>query len=346
LNPLSAVYGRVAGFRREWYARHPEKRRRLDCPVISVGNLVAGGSGKTPVAAAIAEMLCRAGERPAILSRGYARRSSGDEVVVVSDGTRVLEPVERSGDEPQMLARALPAVPVLVAGDRYLAGRLARSRFDSTVLLLDDGFQHLQLARDVDLLIVSPGDLDERMLPAGALREPLPSARAADALLVPAPGDHARRIAEALGVEPVFTVTTTYERPRLIGSGERIDGTADRRVMAVAGIARPGRFVTALGTLGWEVVVQRTFRDHHWFSERDLARVAQVAQSSGASLVITTEKDAARLRNVPASPAWAVLPMRVSIEPEAAFSAWLAGRLASSHSTRGGALASDGVKRR
>ena len=338
MNPLSAVYGRIAGLRRGWYTRHPEKRRRLDRPVISVGNLVAGGSGKTPVVAAIAEMLRRAGERPAILSRGYGRRSSGDDVVVVSDGMRTLEPVERSGDEPQMLARALREVPVLVASDRYRAGRLARNRFDSTVLLLDDGFQHLQLARDVDLLIVASEDLEERMLPAGALREPLASARTADALLVPAAGDASARVAAALGVAPVFTVATTYDAVRLIGSGEAVDQSAHRRVMAVAAIARPGRFVTALRDRGWDVVAQLTFRDHHWFSERDLARVARLAQASGAGIVITTEKDAARLRDVPATPPWAVLPMRVSIEPDAAFSAWLAGRLA--------AAMGDGVERR
>jgi tetraacyldisaccharide 4'-kinase len=346
LNPLSAVYGRVTGLRRGWYARHPEKRRRLDRPVISVGNLVAGGSGKTPVVAAIAEMLRRAGERPAILSRGYGRRSPDGDVVVVSDGTRTLEPVERSGDEPQMLARALRQVPVLVASDRHRAGQLARSRFDSTVLLLDDGFQHLQLARDVDLLIVSPEDLEERMLPAGTLREPLASAQVADALLVPASGDAVARVGAALGVSPVFTVTTTYDEVRLIGSGETVDRSAPRRVMAVAAIARPARFVNALRDRGWDVVSQLTFRDHHWFSERDLARVAEMARTSGAELVITTEKDAARLRDVPATPVWAVLPMHVSIEPGAAFTTWLTGRLVASRAAAGDAPTGDGQGRR
>jgi len=235
---------------------------------------------------------------------------------------------------------------VLVASDRYRAGQLARSRFDSTVLLLDDGFQHLQLSRDVDLLIVSPEDLEERMLPAGALREPLASAQVADALLVPAPGDAVARVGAALGVSPVFTVTTTYDDVRLMGSGETVDQSAHRRVMAVAAIARPGRFVNALRDLGWDVVSQLTFRDHHWFSERDLARVEQLARTSGAGLVITTEKDAARLRDVPPMPPWAVLPIRVSIEPDAAFTTWLSGRLAASRVAADGALRGDSRGRR
>ena len=151
MNPLSAVYGRAARLRRSWYARRPHAQHRLQSPVISVGNLVVGGSGKTPVVAAVARLLLERGHRPSILSRGYARRDERDGVVVVSDGDRMIASVEASGDEPQMLARALPGVPVLVCPDRYLAGRLAETHFASTVHLLDDGFQHLQLARGTDL---------------------------------------------------------------------------------------------------------------------------------------------------------------------------------------------------
>src|SRR5687768_14277849 len=164
-------------WRRAWYARHPEARRRLSSPVISVGNLAVGGSGKTPVVAMLARWLVSRGERPAILTRGYGRRHAADGVLVVSDRDRVIEPVARSGDEPQMLARALAGVPVLVSSNRYLAGRLAEGRFDCTVHLLDDGFQHFALERDVDLLLVSRDDLDDTVLPGGRLREPLEAAR-------------------------------------------------------------------------------------------------------------------------------------------------------------------------
>jgi len=161
-DPLSTAYARVAQLRRAWYAR-PGRRRRLTHPVISVGNLSMGGSGKTPVVAALARLLRQRGERPVILTRGYGRRDKREGVVVVSDGERVLEPVERSGDEPQLLARTLPGVPVLVGADRYLAGVFAARHFAATVSILDDGFQHVQLERDVDLLLVSVDDLNDRV---------------------------------------------------------------------------------------------------------------------------------------------------------------------------------------
>src|SRR5262249_59900634 len=141
------MYGRVTQVRRAWYARRTERRRRLPHPVISVGNLTSGGSGKTPVVAELARMLRDRGERPAILSRGYGRRDHTEGVVVVSDGTKVIEPVGRSGDEPQLLARELSGVPVLVCADRYVAGAFAEQHFGTTVSVLDDGFQHVQLER-------------------------------------------------------------------------------------------------------------------------------------------------------------------------------------------------------
>ena len=181
---LDGLYGRAARFRRAWYGRQPYRTRQLAQPVISVGNLVVGGSGKTPLVSALARLLVAAGERPAILSRGYGRIRAVDGVVVVSDGHDVLVQTSQSGDEPQMLARALPGVPVLVSPDRYLAGCLAERTFGCTVYLLDDGFQHVQLARDIDLLVISRADLNEWLLPWGRLREPLEAAAAADALLV------------------------------------------------------------------------------------------------------------------------------------------------------------------
>jgi tetraacyldisaccharide 4'-kinase len=325
VNPLSAVYGRAARLRRSWYAKRPHAQRRLERPVISVGNLVVGGSGKTPVVASLARVLLERGHRPAILSRGYARRDDSDGVVVVSDGARVIAPVEASGDEPQMLARALTGVPVLVCPDRYLAGRLAESHFAATVHILDDGFQHLQLARDVDLLIVSPRDLDDRVLPAGRLREPADAARVADAAIVHGSSDEAARVASALGVARAFTMTTRFEslRPLIAGESVPIEGSG-AHVLAVAGIARPERFFAAVREQGFEVVGEMTFPDHHWFAASDLQSIARKAASAHADVVITTEKDAVR---VGSQPGWAALPMEVSIEPAAAFADWIAAKL-------------------
>lgn len=294
-----------------------------------------GGSGKTPIVAALARLLAAAGERPAILTRGYGRREISDGVVVVGDGKDVLATPSQSGDEPYMLARALPGVPVLVSPDRYLAGRLAEGRFASTVHLLDDGFQHLQLARDVDLVVMSKSDLDERLLPAGRLREPLRAARAADALLIVGTDQDLAAITEKVGIATAFWVIARYHELRLVAPfGASLSTPGGRRAVAVAGIARPERFFAALRERGWEVVRELVFRDHHWFAARDVARIQRVAVETGADMVITTEKDAVRLADAGASP-WAFLPLEVTIEPADRFASWLAGRLGAArrHST-------------
>jgi tetraacyldisaccharide 4'-kinase len=342
---LGGVYGRVTHARRAWYSRRPDRRRRLSHPVISVGNLTSGGSGKTPVVAAIARMLRERGERPAILSRGYGRRDATEGVLVVSDGERVLEPVARSGDEPQMLARALGGIPILVSADRYLAGSFAERHFGVTVSLLDDGFQHVQLERDIDLLLVAPRDLEEKVLPSGQLREPLDAARFADALLVAATDEEVSQVATALGHDSAFRVAPRYadpQGPRRFGQGSL--GTPDDaaralsgpppRVLAFAGIARPGRFFAALRSLGWDVARELTFRDHHWFTPRDVAAIERAASEAGVSALITTEKDAVRLSPATFALPLLVLAMTVEIEPAAIFESWLLERLARARAPR------------
>ena len=156
---LDLLYSKLARARRRYYERRTHLRRRLTSPVISIGNLTVGGSGKTPLAAEIARMLLEMGERPAILSRGYARRTPAEGVIVVSDGKRIQSDVDHSGDEPFMLAQMVPNAAVLVSPSRYVAGRIAESRLGCTVHILDDGFQHFDLMRDIDLLVApeTPG---------------------------------------------------------------------------------------------------------------------------------------------------------------------------------------------
>ena len=279
---LSGAYGRITGMRRTWYARRPERRRRLHHSVISVGNLATGGSGKTPVVAAVAGLLRNRGERPAILTRGYARRESTEGVLVVSDGERVLEPVSRSGDEPQLLARTVSGVPVLVSSDRYIAGVFAERQFGVTVSILDDGFQHVQLERDIDLLLVSMRDLHERVLPSGHLREPLDAARFADALLVTGTEEDVAHVAGALGHQTAFRVAPRYGVLRRAGrvrsdSAGRVLSDPPERMLAFAGIARPERFFNALRSLGYDVARELTFRDHHWYTAADLDAIQRAA---------------------------------------------------------------------
>jgi tetraacyldisaccharide 4'-kinase len=330
LIPLSHAYGRVARLRRSWYARRPHARRVLDRPVISVGNLVVGGSGKTPVVAALTRLLLKAGERPAVLSRGYARRRLSEGALVVSDAGGIRATVEQSGDEPQMLARLLPGVPVVVSQDRYLAGAIAERSLGCTVHLLDDGFQHLQLAREIDVLLVRPDDLDDRVLPAGRLREPLDVARYADALLIAGSTEETEVVSAALGVLPAFRLEFRHGAARWLRPESLAGpGPSGGRVVAVAGIARPQRFFDAVRELGFEVAREMPFPDHHWFTDADLVRITQAVADENADGVMTTEKDAVRLgpdRNL--VPVWAVLPLEVAIEPADAFERWLLNRLA------------------
>ena len=325
MSALSALYGRVASARRAWFDRRPHIVRRLPYPVVSVGNLVVGGSGKTPVTALLARLLTADGERPAILSRGYARRQRTDGVVVVSDAHQVLEPPVSAGDEPFMLATALPGVPVLVCEDRYVAGVLAHRRFGATVAILDDGFQHLQLGRDVNLLLVGLPDLDEAVLPAGRLREPLAAATAADALVVSGSTNDAESASALLGVKPWFTLEMRH--------GEPASAVArDTPVVAVAGIARPERFFAALVRDRWNVAERVAFPDHHWFTAGDVERVDVAARTARAGAVLTTDKDMARLAGSPLPPPrvpWVAVPLHASIEPAEPFRDWLRQRLAS-----------------
>jgi tetraacyldisaccharide 4'-kinase len=335
LSALSGLYARVTQVRRRWYQNHRQRQRHLRAPVISVGNLTVGGSGKTPVVAALAQMLQDDGFRPAILSRGYGRRAGAD-LVIVSDGVHVTATAEQSGDEPLMLARALPGVPVMVCADRYRAGLIAEERFGATVHLLDDGFQHVRLGRAVDLLLMSPSDLGETVLPSGRLREPLAAAAAADAVLVPGSYEQAARVGASIGVATAFQVVTQYLPAMLVTPrGEALPAAAatdcENCALAVAAIARPFRFFEALKAQGWNVRREVSFRDHHWFSAADVERVVTLAKETGAEVILTTEKDAVRLEPhlVEGSrPFWAYVPIRVTIEPAARFKAWLRSTLA------------------
>jgi tetraacyldisaccharide 4'-kinase len=341
---ISYAYAHAARARRRYYER-PGRRRRLDRPVISVGNLVVGGSGKTPMVAHLARLLRDTGERPSILSRGYARRDPADGVVVVSDGHRICSDLARSGDEPLMLARSLDKVAVLASPDRYLAGRLAELRFGCTVHLLDDGFQHLELERDIDLLMVRSEDLlDTRTLPAGRLRESLAAAKVADGILVTdATSDEAREVGSRLGVSRVFLAIRTLESAlRQDGPSASVPVLPDGPVFAVAGIARPERFFADVARAGWSVVGTRAFPDHYRYTLRDVQDIVAEAQAARAQFLMTTEKDLMRLLPFGALPlplAW--IPLRLVVEPAAEFRGWLAAELAAALESRLASRATD-----
>lgn len=328
VNPLGAVYGQVTRLRRRWYERRPHLRRQLGIPVISVGNLVVGGSGKTPVVARLGELLRDAGYTPAIVSRGYRRRNTSQATVVVSDGRAVLATTDESGDEPQLLARRLTGVPVVVGANRYDAGTVARDRLGANVLILDDGFQHLRLGRTVDLLLLAESDLVESLLPAGRLREPLDAAGCADALLVSGGAAQASQLAGRVGVARAFGLTMTYQALRAATPYGAAVADTPRRVVVMAAIARPERVTTAARELGYLVEQQITFRDHHWFTDADLGRVQAAARAAGADAILTTEKDAVRLQNgLTGGLPIVFLPVDVRVEPADEFQRWLLDRI-------------------
>jgi len=303
---LDLLYGEVARWRRRSFERHPGRRRRLSRPVISVGNLSVGGTGKTPVVAELAAWLLERGERPAILSRGYRRRDDVPGVVVVSDGRTICSGLDRSGDEPLMLARAVPGAIVCVCPDRFLAGILAERSLGATVHLLDDGFQHLGLARDLDVLVTTMGEIPGgRVLPRGRLREPMDAAARAHVLVVMgATAGAAATESWTLGVPFGCGAERTLGPPRavqwlpetsptdLLHDGATLE--CGSRVVVACGIANPERFTGDVRDAGYSVVKEVVFPDHHAFSRRDIAHLAGVAAESSAVAVLTTDKDAVR----------------------------------------------------
>lgn len=311
---FSATYAAIVRRRRERYAARPDLRRRLRRPVISVGNLAVGGRGKTPMAATLARLLLAMGERPAILSRGYGRRVAPDGVVVVRDPDGIRADLDRAGDEPLMLARQLPGASVLASPDRYLAGRLAEHHLGATVHILDDGFQHLALDRDIDIVMVAREDVARPLtLPSGRLREPLDVLIAADAII--ALDDDVEIRDNQAGI-PVFRARRDMAAPAGID--------ASQPVFAAAGIAHPERFFGAISVAGWTLAGTRAYRDHHRYSARDVAGLCADALATGAAAILTTEKDYVRLRPFRPFPlpiGWA--PFTMEPHPLAEFRRWL-----------------------
>ena len=275
MNPLSAIFGAGVALRNSLYERGTFRVRRLARPVVSVGNISVGGSGKTPFVIALGEMLQERGITFDVLSRGYGRASKEIAVVNPEGGA------QEFGDEPLLIARKLQ-VPVIVGADRYQAGLLAEEKFPSRLHLLDDGFQHRRLHRDFDIVMLPSEDLRDTLLPVGRLREPLPSLRRAQAVVmepeVPAPLE-ATRVWRARRELMVWSVS-----PRRL-----------RRVVAFCGIARPEQFFAALKSANLEVTETAAFPDHHHYEQNDIDRLLQLKSRMAAEGFVTTEKDMVKL---------------------------------------------------
>ena len=274
MNPLSIIYGGIVRTRNALYDRGLLKARRLQGAVVSVGNVSAGGSGKTPFVLLIGELLKEREIRFDVLSRGYGRRSRG---VLLVDPAGL---PQQFGDEPLLIARKLQ-VPVIVGEDRYEAGRFSESRFGAQLHLLDDGFQHRRLVRDFDIVLVTQRDSSDRLLPTGRLREPLNALRRADAVVLTS------------GAEPgMFPI-----EEKQVWRVQRGIAPKDipERPVVFCGIARPKNFMLQLRAANVEAAAHAFYRDHHAYSESDVRELQKLKQNSGAGGFVTTEKDAINL---------------------------------------------------
>ncbi len=283
LGSLSRLFGVVVDRRNR---RFDEGRRaivRVDRPVISVGNLTVGGTGKTPVVQMISRMLQDLRLRPAVVLRGYRRSSRG--LLVVHDGHRVLASAREAGDEALLHARVLD-VPVVVAESKVDAAVHAAGFLPCDVIIVDDGFQHRALHRDVDVVLVDRATLDDpRLLPAGRLREPLANLYRADVVLLTG-GD-----VQEHEVRPYLAPDAVVGRIQVVA---HVPELAGRSVVTMCGIANPERFERTVRGCGADVVASITFKDHHAYVRSDIERVLRTAQHHQVA-VVTTEKDRVKL---------------------------------------------------
>ena len=309
LTPLyaAAVGAKNAAYDRGW--KHP---RHLKWPVVSVGNISIGGSGKTPLVIRLAQLLSAKSVNVDVLSRGYGRGDVDSVERVNPDGDAA-----RFGDEPLLIARTAN-VPVYVGADRYEAGLLAeRESRRAAIHLLDDGFQHRELARALDIVVVHASDFGEKLLPAGRLREPLDSLKRASVIVLRAEDRQLEAELRKRGIEaPVWIQNRTLMVEPVT------------RAVAFCGIARPDEFFAALRAQNVELSATRVLRDHQAYSDSEIGRLVAMARSHDARRFVTTEKDAVRLSEKQREQLEEVAPLRaarleVSLEDEAAVASQL-----------------------
>ncbi len=327
-SPWQRFYGWAHGRRRRYWATRSESLGR---PTVSVGNLHWGGSGKTPTVVAAACGLTAQGPsgpglRVAVLSRGYRRQGHAPLVVSLGDGPRAT--VEQAGDEPLMIAEQAPGVAVVVGADRRATAALALSRDPAIdVFVLDDGFSHVRVRRDIEILTFPAADpfAGGLLLPGGRLREPLSMVRLADAAVL---------TGLETGDEPPADFEPTLRRHRFGGRvftstlrGEVVGGPLPSRPLLVTGVARPERVARTAEAAGLEFVEHLRFPDHHRYPDRTLRTIEAACARHRCDAVLTTSKDAVKLRGRLPKGALPLLELKVEAEIDADFLPWLAGRL-------------------
>lgn len=336
--PFSPFYSILMRLREAFYRTGILRVKRMDVPVISVGNLTLGGAGKTPVVQYLARMLQREGMKPAVISRGYGGKVRS-RVNIVSDGSSLLLDAREAGDEPRLLAETLRGIPVLTGAARIHPARKAVDR-GADVLILDDGFQHLALGRDIDLVLFHADSLagNSRVFPGGDLREPVKALNRTHAFVLTNTSDRNReratRFAELLSTRfpgrPVFlaeyvpTVALTGEGGQWVRECG-LDAIRGTPLHAFAGIAFPERFAQTLNELGLDVRGFTALADHQRYGRGNLSEIVRQAKEEGAEACITTEKDMVKLIGIPVSMPIYALRMEVRLGVE--FDAFIIDRL-------------------
>ncbi len=310
---ISVLYGKVTAIRAQGYHKGLLRTRALPCKVVSIGNLTVGGTGKTPMVMFLAKFFQRLEYRTVVISRGYkghAEMSGG----VVSDGHSILMGVEEAGDEPFMMAMELPFIPVLVGRNRFKAGLLALEKFKPDVIVLDDAFQHLQLARDLNLVLLDglrPFG-NSHLLPRGLLREPVGAMMRSDAIILTrSTAAEAATDARLLKLAPGRPIFRSFHVPRVrqrIGNAAGVsqhgmqplssadcDALKEKGLYAFSGIAQNENFKKMLRALGYALKGFAAFPDHHRFTDAELNRIKEAATAAGCSTLGTTAKDFARI---------------------------------------------------
>jgi tetraacyldisaccharide 4'-kinase len=311
---LSVLYGLAVRLRHAFYVLAFFRKKKLVQRVISVGNITLGGTGKTPAVMQIAGVLLGHQKHPVIISRGYGRNDESS-LVVVSDGKKVLVDTKTGGDEPVLISSKLIGVPVVVDSDRYRAALFAHRRFGNDTVILDDGFQHLRLQRDLDIVLVDAADPfgSGKLFPAGILREPLSALQRAHAVLITG-SDRAANvesIKKMIRRNTAAYIFTSQQVPTdlvdvMTGEVKQLSTLRGSTVLAFAGIARPASFVSLLRSLGAEIKSEFAYPDHYEYKKSDLAAIFQRAADEKIGMIVTTEKDAVRLKSLKPDGIWAL----------------------------------------
>lgn len=319
--PFAPLYGAAMTLRSALYRKKIFKKTRLEVPVISVGNLTMGGAGKTPMTFYLAELLRE--RNPVIVSRGYHGTAAG-KVNVVSDGEKMLMDVAEAGDEAYLLGKYLPEVPVVTGPGKGLAAEYAAGQFKPGVIIVDDGFQHLALERDLNMVLFKVDTFlgNNRVFPGGDMREPLKALRRADCFVLTCVDEKNRERARAIGKAlqdkfPGIPVFNSAYLPAGVfdqeGRNLTVEEMKGKKYFGFCGLAAPSYFKRVLEDCGLELAGFQEYPDHHLYSDNDLQEITKAAESTGAAGLITTGKDMVKMQSM--KPALPVFSISVELIP-------------------------------